>query len=33
MGTTYRSIRERLTALLDEETARRPDAWDVPVAA
>ena len=33
MGTTYRSIRERLTALLDEETTRRPDAWDLPVAA
>ena len=33
MGTTYRSIRERLTTLFEEETARRPDAWDLPVAA
>lgn len=33
MGTTYRSIRERLTALLGEETTRRPGAWDLPVPA
>lgn len=33
VGTTYRSVRGRLTDLLTEETARRPDAWDVPVSA
>lgn len=33
VGATYRSVRERLTTLLAEETNSRPGAWDAPVAA
>lgn len=33
VGAVYRSVRERLTALLEQETARRPGAWELPVAA
>ena len=33
VGEVYRSVRERLTELLLEETSRRPETWDLPVAA